>query len=105
MVFKRRNYLDDRLYFRWRTSNCRLLFESKQIYKRNMFDKIYATNAVYNSDKALSREWFTEVNVMKYAAYYIEALNINRSVSVLMDPIKKMHALCDKYNIELPKSL
>ncbi len=74
-------------------------------YKRNMFDKIYATNAVYNSDKALSREWFTEVNVMKYAAYYIEALNINRSVSVLMDPIKKMHALCDKYNIELPKSL
>ena len=74
-------------------------------YKRNMFDKIYATNAVYNSDKALSREWFIEVNVMKYAAYYIEALNINRSVSVLMDPIKKMHALCEKYNIELPKSL
>jgi ribose-phosphate pyrophosphokinase len=81
-------------------------FETIDDYaKRNMFDRIYATNAVYNSDNALSRDWFIEVNVMKYAAYYIEALNINRSVSVLMDPIKKMHALCEKYNIELPKSL
>ena len=81
-------------------------FETIDDYaNRNMFDRIYATNAVYNSDNALSRDWFVEVNVMKYAAYYIEALNINRSVSVLMDPIKKMHALCEKYNIDLPKSL
>ncbi|MBO4950155.1 MAG: ribose-phosphate pyrophosphokinase, partial [Clostridia bacterium] len=81
-------------------------FETIDDYaNRKIFDRIYATNAVYNSDNALSRDWFVEVNVMKYAAYYIEALNINRSVSVLMDPIKKMHALCEKYDIELPKSL
>ncbi len=79
-------------------------FESIDDYnRRGMFDRIYATNAVYNSDKALSREWFKEVNILKYAAYYIEAVNINRSVSQLMDPIKKMHALCDKFGIEVPQ--
>ena len=72
-------------------------------YKRNMFDRIYATNSVYNSDAALSREWFKEVSVHKYIAYYIEAVNINKSIGSMLDPIKKIHALCDKYGIEYAK--
>ena len=67
-------------------------------YKRNMFDKIYATNAVYNSDKALSREWFTEVNILKYIAYYIEAVNINKSISLLLSPAAKIQALLEEKN-------
>lgn len=69
-------------------------------YKRGMFDGIYATNSCYISDVALSKEWFREVNVHKYIAYYIEALNINKSIGSLLDPIKKIHNLCDKYGIE-----
>lgn len=69
-------------------------------YNRGMFDRIYATNSVYNSDSALSRDWFREVNIVKYISYYIEAVNINKSVSSMLDPIKKIHALCDKYNID-----
>ncbi len=76
-------------------------FETIDDYaKRGMFDRIYATNSVYNSDAALSRDWFREVNVLKYVAYYIEAVNINKSVGDMLDPIKKIHALCDKYNIQ-----
>ena len=69
-------------------------------YADGKFDRIYATNSVYNSDAALSREWFKEVNVLKYIAYYVEAVNINKSVSHMLDPIKKIHALCDKYGIQ-----
>lgn len=69
-------------------------------YENGMFDRIYATNSVYNSDAALSRDWFREVNVLKYIAYYIEAVNINKSISAMLDPIKKIHALCDKYDIK-----
>lgn len=72
-------------------------------YKRNMFDRIYSTNSVYNSDAALSREWFKEVSVHKYIAYYIEAVNINKSIGSMLDPIKKIHALCDKYGIPYAK--
>lgn len=68
--------------------------------KRGMFDRIYATNSVYNTPTALSKEWFREVNVLKYVAYYIEAVNINKSVGSLLDPTQKIHSLCEKYNIK-----
>ena len=71
-------------------------------YEDGKFDRIYATNSVYNSDAALSRKWFKEVNVLKYIAYYIEAVNINKSVSLMLDPTAKIHALCDKYGISIP---
>ena len=69
-------------------------------YADGKFDRIYATNSVYNSDAALSREWFKEVNVLKYIAYYVEAVNINKSVSLMLDPTVKMHNLCDNYGIK-----
>lgn len=71
-------------------------------YADGIFDRIYCTNSVYNSETALSKPWFKEVNVLKYIAYYIEAVNINKSVSLMLDPTAKIHALCDRYGIELP---
>ena len=53
--------------------------------------------------KKCSREWFKEVNVLKYIAYYVEAVNINKSVSLMLDPTVKMHNLCDKYGIKYVK--
>ncbi len=72
-------------------------------YADGKFDRIYCTNSVYNSPAALSREWFREVNVLKYIAYYIEAVNINKSVGLMLDPTTKIHALCDKYGIQYVK--
>lgn len=72
-------------------------------YADGKFDRIYATNSVYNSPAALEREWFREVNVLKYIAYYIEAVNINKSISLMMDPTAKIHALCEKYGIPYVK--
>lgn len=71
-------------------------------YEDGKFDRIYATNSVYNSDAALSRPWFKEVNVLKYIAYYIEAVNINKSVGLMLDPTAKIHALCDAHGISIP---
>ena len=71
-------------------------------YEDGKFDRIYATNSVYNSEAALSRPWFKEVNVLKYIAYYIEAVNINKSVGLMLDPTAKIHALCDAHGISIP---
>ena len=44
-----------------------------------------------------SREWFCEVDVSKYIAYFIAALNHDVSVSVIIDPHQKIKQLLEKY--------
>lgn len=62
-------------------------------YKRGYFDRIYTTNSIYNSPEVLLRDWYKEVNLLKYIAYYIEAVNINKSVSMMMDSTERIHTL------------
>lgn len=62
-------------------------------YKRGMFDRVYTTNAIYNPSEVVSREWFQEVSLVKYIAYYIEAVNINKSISLIMDPTQRINNL------------
>ncbi len=75
---------------------CNGLSVMDKYYSEGMFDKVYATNSIYNSPELLSRPWFCEVNLIKYIAYYIEALNINKSVSKLMDSLERINNLLAK---------
>ena len=72
---------------------CNGLETMDRYYKEGMFDKVYTTNTIYNSPELLSREWYVEVNLLKYIAYYIEAVNINRSISTIIDPFEKIKTL------------
>ena len=40
----------------------------------------------------LTRDWYVDVDVSKYAAYFVVALNHDMSVSSIIDPIKKIEA-------------
>lgn len=64
-----------------------------EYYEKKLFDKIFTTNSVYITDELKSREWFCEVNVLKYIAYCIEALNKHNSVSKLLDSSEKINTL------------
>ena len=44
----------------------------------------------------LTRNWYVDVDVSKYAAYFVVALNHDMSVSSIIDPIKKIEALLAK---------
>ena len=44
----------------------------------------------------LTRDWYVDVDVSKYAAYFVVALNHDMSVSSIIDPIKKIEALLAK---------
>jgi len=37
----------------------------------------------------------------KYVSYIIDTLNHDESISLILDPVKKIHALIDKHNAEL----
>ena len=69
------------------------------------FDKAYAegvlscvvgTNLTYRKPELLERDWYLDVDVSKYAAYFVLALNHDMSVSASADPIKKIEALLAK---------
>lgn len=68
------------------------------------FDKAYAdgviagvfgTNLTYRTPELLSRDWFHEVDVSKYIAYFIAALNHDLSVGDIIDPHQKIKTLLE----------
>jgi ribose-phosphate pyrophosphokinase len=67
-------------------------------YKNNLFEKIFTTNLVYRPDGLNTREWYAEVDMSKYIAYIINTLNYDRSMSDLLDPVKRINKLLGKEN-------
>lgn len=71
-----------------------------QAYSDGMIDYVFGTNLTYRTPELLSREWFKEVDVSKYIAYLILAINHDISTSKVIDPHQKIRSLLDKYNIK-----
>jgi ribose-phosphate pyrophosphokinase len=65
-------------------------------YADGVLSGVFATNLTYRTPELLSREWFKEVDVSKYLAYYIASLNHDLSISKVIDPHKKIKALLEK---------
>lgn len=66
------------------------------------FDKAYddgiiagvlGTNLTYRTPELLARQWFHEVDVSKYIAYFIAALNHDMSAGRIIDPHEKINQL------------
>lgn len=68
----------------------------EECYQNGMFHRVYTTNSVYIPDALRAKEWYREVDVLKYIAYYIEAVNTNRSVGAIIDPTARIHRLLGK---------
>ena len=66
-------------------------------YEEGIIDGVLGTNLTYRTDELKKREWFCEVDVSKYIAYFIAALNHDVSVSALVDSHQKIKNLLDKY--------
>ena len=62
-------------------------------YKEGLITGVFGTNLTYRSPELLSRPWFHEVDVSKYIAYFILALNNDISVSNIIDPHEKIQQL------------
>ncbi len=69
-------------------------------YKDGIIDYVFGTNLTYRTPELLARPWFNEVDVSKYIAYFIAALNHDVSISALIDPHSKIKALLKKYNVK-----
>lgn len=59
-------------------------------YADGIIDGVFGTNLTYRTPELLSREWFNEVDVSKYIAYFIASLNHDLSISSIIDPHEKI---------------
>lgn len=69
-------------------------------YEEGIIDGVFGTNLTYRTPELLSRPWFHEVDVSKYIAYFIEAINHDVSISTIIDPHTKIETLLKKYGIK-----
>lgn len=65
-------------------------------YEEGVIDGIFGTNLTYLKPELADRPWFHEVDVSKYIAYYITAVNHDISISNLLEPHTKINALVEK---------
>lgn len=66
-------------------------------YHDGVINGVLGSNLTYRTDALKQREWFFEVDVSKYIAYFIAAVNHDISVSAIIDPHEKIQALLKKY--------
>ncbi|HRU99175.1 ribose-phosphate pyrophosphokinase [Ruminococcus sp. XPD3002] len=69
-------------------------------YEDGIIDGVFGTNLTYRTPELLSRPWFHDVDVSKYIAYFIEAINHDVSISKIIDPHTKIENLLIKYGMK-----
>lgn len=69
-------------------------------YEEGVISGVFGTNLTYRSLELLSRPWFHEVDVSKYIAYFIEAINHDVSIGKIIDPHEKIENLLKKYGMK-----
>ena len=65
-------------------------------YEKGLLDKIFTTNLNYRPQSIIDRPWYAEVNMCKYVSYIIDTLNSDSSISELLNPVGRIHALVDR---------
>nr|MCR4594202.1 ribose-phosphate pyrophosphokinase [Clostridiales bacterium] len=65
-------------------------------YSKGIFDKVFTTNLVYRIPELAEREWYCEVDCSKYLSYIIDTLNLDKSISRLLDTSDKIDAILRK---------
>lgn len=71
-----------------------------QAYKDGIINGVFGTNLTYRTPELLNSPWFYEVDMSKYIAYIIEAINHDMSISQLLDPHDKIDSLLKKHNLK-----
>lgn len=67
-----------------------------EAYKNGLIEKVFTTNLVYRTDALKAKPWYVQVDMSKYIAYIIDTLNFDRSMSDLLDPVKRINKLLNK---------
>jgi ribose-phosphate pyrophosphokinase len=71
--------------------------EFNKAYEERIFDKILCTNANYHEPELLNAPWYINVDITKYTALVIDAMNHDVSISSLIDQRTKIGNLLRRH--------
>ncbi|MDD2427765.1 MAG: ribose-phosphate pyrophosphokinase [Eubacteriales bacterium] len=71
------------------------LQEFDRAYEDGVINNVLCTNLIYRSPELLAAPWYIDVNMAKFVALLIDAMNHNASISSLIDPTLKINALLE----------
>jgi ribose-phosphate pyrophosphokinase len=74
-----------------------------EAYKNGVINKIFVTNANYKDEKIINKPWYCDVDISKYLAKLINALNCDHSISDLLNPVEKVNGLKESRNKNILK--
>jgi ribose-phosphate pyrophosphokinase len=66
-------------------------------YEDGAINRVFATNLTYRRPELKNAEWFVEVDMSKYIAKLIDALNYDESLGVLVNPAQRIINLLEKH--------
>jgi len=72
----------------------------EKAYREGIIDRVISTNLTYRKPELAQTEWFIEADMSKYISFIIATLNHDRSLSRLLNPYDRIHALIKRYNTE-----
>ena len=72
-------------------SNGTAIFD--KAYEDRIVDRIFVANTTYKPDMVKQKKWFCDVDISRYLARIIDALNCGESISELLTPAKKINEL------------
>lgn len=67
-----------------------------EAYEKGMIDHVFCTNLNYHDPSLPNAPWYTDADMTKFVALLIDSMNHNASLSRLLDPSDKIHALISK---------
>ena len=70
-------------------------------YEEGIISKVFTTNLVYRRPGLLEKPWHVDVNMCKYMAYIIDTLNHDATISLLLDPVKKINCIVNKHKAQM----
>ncbi len=73
------------------------LAEFDKYYEEGLIDRVLTTNLIYQRPELLERSYYTSVEMGKYLALLIDALNHDVSISHLLNPVDRIQNLLERY--------
>ena len=77
--------------------------EFQKCYEQGLIDKLLATNLTYRRPELKAAPWFVEVDMSKYIAKLIDALNYDESLGGLVNPAQRILNYVHKKEVEEKK--
>ena len=71
-------------------------------YEEGIINKVFATNLIYRRPELLEAPWFADVNLCKFVAVLIDAINHDSSLSNLINPTEKIKKLLREKGEKIP---